>query len=78
MLFFFYLGREIVRFEVGGFVVNEGVVHRTPVANHKSRLETHHFFLCRGRTELNLPHAPTGHLVQTDRRVSSTTGDGDG
>ena len=36
----FYLGREIVRFEVGGFVVNEGVVHRTPVANHKSRLQT--------------------------------------
>ena len=42
LLLFFYLGREIVRFEVGGFVVNEGVVHRTPVAGHESRLQTHH------------------------------------
>ncbi len=38
----FYLGRGVVRFGMGGFVVNEGVVHRKPVANHKSRLQTHH------------------------------------
>ena len=47
----FYLGREIVRLEVGGLVVNEEVVHRKPVANHKPRLQTHHFL---GRAEGNL------------------------
>ena len=56
-MLFFYLGREIVRFGVGGFVVNEGVVHRKPVANHRSRLQTHHF-LGRGWDELNLPKNP--------------------
>ena len=41
---------------MGGFVVNEGVVHRTPVANHKSRLQTHHFL---GRGRSNVSHLPT-------------------
>ena len=52
----FYLGRGVVRFGVGGFVVNEGVVHRKPVANHRSRLQTHHFL---GRAEGNfIPSKP--------------------
>ena len=49
-----------MRFEVGGFVVNEGVVHRTPVANHKSRLQTHHFL---GRAEANLISSKTLSLM---------------
>ena len=53
----FYLGRGVVRFGVGGFVVNEGVVHRKPVANHRSRLQTHHF-LCGGWGELDLNPNP--------------------
>ena len=62
-MLFFYLGREIVRFEVGGFVVNEGVVHRTPVANHKSRLQTHHFL---GRGRSNVSHPPTSYVYSAN------------
>ncbi len=43
--YFLNLGREIVGFGVGGFGVNEGVVHRKPVANHKPRLQPIIFFM---------------------------------
>ena len=62
-MLFFYLGREIVRFEVGGFVVNEGVVHRKPVANHRSRLQTHHFL---GWAEGNLIPSKTRYRSDRD------------
>ena len=42
--------------------MNEGVVHRKPVANHKSRLQTHHFL---GRGRSNVSHLPTPYACSS-------------
>ena len=41
----FYLGREMVRFEVGGFVVNEGVEHLVSLGKPRDPSPNPSFFL---------------------------------